>query len=99
MALLIEPRALFPGVVDDVLEPGVRVGDRGDVAVEVGSGEVRPGELRGSDGGELGGSHGGGGGPPADPGGVGAVDAGFASVGVVEDRGEALAARIGDGFG
>lgn len=71
------------GVVADVLEAVVGVGDGGEVGEEVGSGDLGGG-LGGGDGGEFGRRDGGGGGPPADPGG------GVGGVGVVEDRGEAL---------
>lgn len=85
---------LFGGVVADVLEAVVGVGDEGEVGEEVGSGEVGGG-FGGGDGGEFrDGEGGGGGGPPGGPGGR------VGGVGVVEDGREALdGVGIGGGVG
>jgi len=79
------------GVVADVLEAMVGVGDRSDVVVEVRSGDLGGG-LGSGDGREFGRRNGGGGGPPGAPGG------GVGGVRVIENRREALNG-IGIGFG
>lgn len=79
-------------MVPYVLEPVIGIGDRREVWLEIGSGNVAGGFGRQRD--ELGRCDGGGRGPPADPRG------GFGGIGVIKDGGEALAATTcGGGIG
>lgn len=80
-------------MVTNVFKPAVGLGDRCQIWLEIRPTDIgeRLGEIQGGEFRRIGCGRG----EPANPGSIGAIDAGFANMGVVEDRRQALVDAVG----